>query len=261
MRSAQKKSRRATKAAQYGERTKPGVARPSRSNSRFGLVRGSGAADTLDSLSDVPEKISVLLVDDHELVRSAFRRLLADDPAIEVIGEAGDGDAAVDLARSLKPGVIVMDHAMPSLNGLAATRKILRESPDVAILIVSMHTEELLVLQALEAGARGYVMKDAVAVDLAATVRRVAAGETVVEPNVVRAAPAKRVGAHGLSARQLEVLELICHGLSNRAIAARLGVSIHTVHVHRGNIMKTLGIGRVTLLVSYAIRHRLVKSP
>jgi two-component system, NarL family, response regulator NreC len=209
----------------------------------------------------VSDRISVLIVDDHELVRNAFRRLLADDPTIEVIGEAGDGDAAIHLARSMKPRVIVMDHAMPGMNGLTAARKILGELPDVAILMVSMHTEEFLVVQALDAGASGYVVKDAADVDLAETVKQVAAGEIVVKPGGVRVTPEKRAAAHGLSARQLEVLELICRGLSNREIAERLGLSANTVTVHRTNIMKILGIRRVTVLVAYALRHRLVDVP
>jgi DNA-binding NarL/FixJ family response regulator len=208
--------------------------------------------------TNVTERISVLIVDDHELVRSAFKRLLADDPAIEVIGEAGDGEAAIDLARRMRPRVIVMDHALPGISGLTAARRILHEFPDVAILMVSMHTEEFIVVRALEAGASGYVMKGAVDVDFAETVKQVAAGETVVKPGIVRVMPEKRAAMHGLSARQLEVLDLICRGLSNRDIAERLCLSINTVTVHRTNIMKTLGIRRVTVLVAYALRHGLV---
>ena len=127
-------------------------------------------------------KISVLLVDDHNLVRRGFRRMLEDEPDIEVVGEAADGREAIRLAKRLKPQVIVMDCALPEVNGLMATRQILTHSPSCAILMLSMHSEDTLVRQALDAGARGYVLKNAIDLDLATAIRRVAAGETVLEP-------------------------------------------------------------------------------
>ena len=121
-------------------------------------------------------KITVLLADDHTLVRRGFRRLLEDDPAITVVGEASDGDEAVTLAAALKPQVIVMDCAMPGTSGLVATKQILQRAPETAVLMLSMHSEGTLVRQALDSGARGYILKDALDLDLAAAVKKVAAG-------------------------------------------------------------------------------------
>jgi DNA-binding NarL/FixJ family response regulator len=203
------------------------------------------------------QKITVLLADDHALVRRGFRRLLADDPSIAVVAEASDGDEAVSLAQELKPQVVVMDVAMPGTNGLAATRAILAKNPGAAILMLSMHSEETLVRQALDAGAKGYVLKNALDLDLASAVKRVAAGETVVDPAVVRTAPASGE-RNRLSPRELEVLQLICDGLSNKEIAAKLGLSANTVAVHRANIMNTLGVHKTAELVVYAIKNGLV---
>lgn len=203
------------------------------------------------------QKISVLLVDDHALVRRGFRRLLEDDSSIAVVGEASNGDEAIRLVAELKPRVVVMDAAMPGASGLAATRAILAADKDVAILMLSMHSEETLVRQALDAGARGYVLKNALDLDLAAAVRRVAAGETVLDPAVVRSASPARERTR-LTPRELEVLRLICDGLSNRAIAERLKLSANTVAVHRANIMSTLGIHKTAELVVYAIQNGLV---
>jgi DNA-binding NarL/FixJ family response regulator len=208
----------------------------------------------------MPDKITVLLADDHSLVRRGFRRMLEDDPSIEVVGEASNGDEAISLAASLTPAVIVMDCAMPGTSGLAATRQILQNTPDVAILMLSMHAEETLVRQALAAGARGYILKNALDLDLAAAVRQVAAGDTVLDPSVSRPRPASLKGErnHGLTPRELEVLQLVCSGLSNRDIAAKLDLSVNTVAVHRANIMNTLGVHKTAELVVYAIHNGLV---
>jgi DNA-binding NarL/FixJ family response regulator len=209
----------------------------------------------------VTETISVLIVDDHALVRRGFRRLLEDDPAITVVGEAGDGDEAIRLAEALKPRVIVMDCAMPGTGGIIATRRILERRPEVAILMVSMHDEATLVRQAFAAGARGYVLKDALELDLAKAVQQIATGATVLDSKIDRSMALKATRIQGLSARQLEVLHYVCEGLGNSAIAEKLGISINTVAVHRAAIMRTLGIRRTAGLVAYAIRHRLVKMP
>jgi DNA-binding NarL/FixJ family response regulator len=206
----------------------------------------------------MPDKITVLLADDHSLVRRGFRRILEDDASIVVVGEASDGDEAVRLAAELKPRVVVMDCAMPGTNGLAATRQILSDAPDTAVLMLSMHSEGTLVRQALDAGARGYILKNAIDLDLATAVKRAAAGETVVDPTLDRSATLKGERHHGLTPRELEVLQLICKGLSNRSIATKLELSVNTVAVHRANIMNTLGVHKTAELVVYAIQHGLV---
>jgi DNA-binding NarL/FixJ family response regulator len=209
----------------------------------------------------VSDKITVLLADDHSLVRRGFRRILEDDPSIVVVGEASDGEEAIRLAAELQPRVIVMDCAMPGTSGLVATRRILEQDPDVAILMLSMHAEDTLVRQAMAAGARGYILKSALDLDLAAAVSRVAAGETVLDPRVARPASLKGERTHGLTARELEVLQLICDGRSNREIAKTLDLSANTIAVHRANIMNTLGIHKTAELVVYAIQHGLVTLP
>jgi len=204
------------------------------------------------------DKITVLLVDDHALVRRGFRRLLEDDPSISVVGEGSNGDEAIRMAADLKPRVIVMDAAMPGTGGLEATKKIVASMPKAAILMLSMHSEETLVRQALAAGARGYVLKNALDLDLAAAVKRVAAGEQVLDPAVVRPDPLPGERNRRLTPRELEVLQLICNGLSNKEIAAKLDLSANTVAVHRANIMNTLGVHKAAELVVYALQNGLV---
>jgi DNA-binding NarL/FixJ family response regulator len=209
----------------------------------------------------MPNKISVLLVDDHSLVRRGFRRMLEDEPDIRVVGEAGDGQEAIRLALELKPKVIVMDCALPGTSGLLATRKILEKSPEQIILMLSMHSEETLVRQALDAGARGYVLKNAVDLELPAAIRKVAEGLTVLDPQVARRAVLKGERNGGLTTRELEILQLIVDGKSNKEIADQLTLSVNTVSVHRANIMDALGIHKTAELVVYAIRNGLVNIP
>jgi DNA-binding NarL/FixJ family response regulator len=209
----------------------------------------------------MPNKISVLLVDDHALVRRGFKRILEDETDIRVVGEAGDGNEAVRLAEELKPNVIVMDCAMPSTSGLVATRKILSSTPDQKILMLSMHSEDTLVRQALEAGARGYVLKNAVDLELAGAIRKVVAGEVVLDPQVSKRTSLKGERNGGLTTRELEILQLIVDGKSNKEIADHLGLSVNTVAVHRANIMDALGIHKTAELVVYAIRNGLVNVP
>lgn len=206
------------------------------------------------------DRVSVLLVDDHALVRQGFRRLLEDDPLITVVAEASSGNQAIALAEQLKPRVIVMDYSMPGTGGLTAIRRILAQWPEATILVVSAHVEDAVVQQTLQAGARGYVRKDALDLDLPGIVKRVAAGERVVPPESHPAATAGQA-VPALSPRQREVLQLICDGLSYTAIAKRLNLSENTVAVHRAHIMKALQVHRATELVAYAIRHGLVNLP
>jgi DNA-binding NarL/FixJ family response regulator len=207
------------------------------------------------------DKITVLLVDDHALVRRGFRRMLDDDEILEVVGEASNGDEAVKLAAKLRPQVIVMDCQLPEMSGLEATRKILRSQPETAILMLSMHSEDTLVRQALEAGARGYVLKNAMDLDLANAIKGVAAGKSVIDPQVQRAETLKGERQAGLTSRELEVLQHIVAGKSNKEIASELDLSVNTVSVHRANIMDRLGIHKTAELVVYAIRNGLVNLP
>jgi DNA-binding NarL/FixJ family response regulator len=201
--------------------------------------------------------ITVLLVDDHSLVRRGFRRLLEDDPKIVVVGEASDGHEAVEEACRLRPAVVVMDFALPSMNGAVATRHILKACPEIAVLVLSMHSDASYVRTCLEAGAKGYLLKNAMDLELVAAVKRVAANECVLDPRLgSMAQPAQ--DQPSLTTRELEVLQLIVHGKSNKEIAAVLGLSVNTVSVHRANIMQTLEIHNTAELVVYAIRRGLV---
>jgi DNA-binding NarL/FixJ family response regulator len=203
-------------------------------------------------------KISVVLVDDHSLVRRGFRRILEDARDIEVVGEAGDGAEAIKLAAQLRPRLIVMDCALPGISGLDATRRILQKFPEIAILMLSMHSEDTWVHQALDAGARGYILKSAVDMELVTAIRRVVEGEIVLDPQISRATTLKGERNSGLTVRELEVLKLIVAGKSNKEIAIDLDLSANTVAVHRANIMDALGIHKTAELVVYAIRSGLV---
>jgi DNA-binding NarL/FixJ family response regulator len=203
--------------------------------------------------------IEVLLVDDHALVRRGFRRLLEDEPDIAVVGEAGDGREAVTLAMELKPSVVVMDYAMPGLDGVLATHEIRRHLPGCSVLMLSMHTEESYRRNSREAGAAGYLLKNAVDVDLAEAIRRIHAGETYGFSNPEDADDDNF--QRELTRREREILQLIAVGKSNRDIAELLGLSANTVAVHRNNLMHKTHIHRTAELVMYAVRNGLVKVP
>ena len=209
----------------------------------------------------MPEKISVLLVDDHSLVRRGFRRMLEDEPDINVVGEASDGLEAVQQAQILKPQVIVMDCALPEMNGIQATRKIMELAPQTLILMLTMHTEETWVRQAFDAGAQGYVLKNALDLELSSAIRRMVNGERVLDGQLSLQETLKGERGSGLTTRELEVLQLICDGKSNKEIASHLDLSANTVAVHRANIMDALGIHKTAELVVYAIRNGLVNIP
>ena len=209
----------------------------------------------------MPNKISVLLVDDHSLVRRGFRRMLEDEPDIAVAGEAGDGEEAIRLSEKLRPRVILMDCALPGMSGLDATRRILEKFPDTIVLMLSMHPEETLVRQALDAGARGYMLKNAIDLELGTAIRKVVAGDIVLDPQLSQPAGLKGERDYGLTTRELEILQLIVDGKSNKEIAAQLKLSANTVAVHRANMMDALGIHKTAELVVYAIRNGLVNLP
>jgi DNA-binding NarL/FixJ family response regulator len=201
--------------------------------------------------------IGVLLVDDHALVRRGFRRVLEDERDIQVTGEASDGPIAVEQAARLRPSVVVMDFALPSMNGAVATRHILKSSPETAVLILSMYSEPTYVRTCLDAGARGYLLKNAMDLELVQAVREIASGARVLD---------KRLGSlaqpgdarQNLTTRELEVLQLIVHGKSNKEIAMVLGLSANTVAVHRANIMQTLDAHNTAEMLVCAIRKGLV---
>lgn len=207
------------------------------------------------------KKITVLLVDDHGLVRRGFRRMLEDESDMDVVGEAGDGEEAIKLAKQMHPQVVVMDCALPSMNGLEATRRIIQDAPETSVLMLSMHSENTWVRQAIEAGAKGYILKNALDLELGAAIRKVAAGETVFDPKVEQRTALKGERNNALTPRELEVLQMIVDGKSNKEIANALDLSANTVAVHRANIMNTLGIHKTAELVVYAIRAGLVNVP
>src|SRR5688500_15593307 len=204
--------------------------------------------------------IRVILADDHALVRQGFRRILDDEPDITVVGEAGGGAAAIELERRLDPDVVVLDMAMPEIDGLHAAIEILRARPDRPILILSMYDDAQYVRNALAAGVRGYILKNALEVDLIRAVRELAGGRRFLSPEL--AAAVERSGAAQdaaadpftqLSARELQVLRLVAMGRSNKEIATLLGVSANTVAVHRTNLMARLGVHKAAELVLIAV--------
>ena len=201
--------------------------------------------------------IPVLLVDDHALVRRGFRRMLEDDPEIRVVGEASDGNDAVEMALRLEPAVIVMDFALPGMNGALATRHILKAKPEIAVLILSMHAEASYIRTCLDAGAMGYLLKNAMDLELATAVKQVASGIQFLDARLGALSKNEKPGK-ALTLRESEVLQLIVHGKSNKEIAGILGLSVNTVSVHRANIMEALDIHNTAELVVYAVRNGLV---
>jgi DNA-binding NarL/FixJ family response regulator len=209
----------------------------------------------------MPNKLKVLLVDDHALVRRGFRRMLEDESSFQVVGEASDGLEAIERAEELRPDVIVMDCALPQVNGIEASRRILQKQPNIGILMLSMHSENTLVRQALDAGAKGYILKNAMDLDLVSAIKKIAAGKTVLDPQISLGRTLKGERDAGLTPRELEILQHIVTGQSNKEIALELKLSVNTVSVHRANIMDALGMHKTAELVVYAIRNGLVTLP
>jgi two-component system, NarL family, response regulator NreC len=216
------------------------------------------------------QKIRVLLAEDHTLVRQGFKRILEDDPRIVVAGEVGTGLAAIEQAKTLKPDVVVMDLSMPELGGLEASAEILKFDPDVKILILSMYSNEAYVRKALEIGVQGYVLKNAIEVDLTRAILALSEGNTYLSPEISKLVIENmKSGARGekgdaydrLTLREKEVLQLIAQGKSNKEIASMLNISVNTVAVHRAHVMETLGFHRTAELVLYAVKKGLVVPP
>jgi DNA-binding NarL/FixJ family response regulator len=206
----------------------------------------------------VTKKITVLIVDDHALVRRGFRRIIEDEADLAVVGETGDGESAVEMSCQLKPSVVLMDWSLPGMNGMVAAGQIATACPDTAVLMLSMHPEENRVRQAANVGVRGYIVKGAQDPDLVSAIRRVAAGDLVFDSGEF-VPETKRPST--LSARELEVLQLIVDGKSNREIGVHLNLSPNTVAAHRANIMQALHLKKTAELVVYAIRNGLAGIP
>jgi DNA-binding NarL/FixJ family response regulator len=214
--------------------------------------------------------IRVLLADDHALVRQGFRRILEDEGDIIVVGEAGGGADAIALEKSLDPDVVVLDLDMPEINGLHAAIEMLRRRSDQRILILSMHSDEQYVRNALDAGVKGYILKNALETELIRAVRTVAGGGRFLSAALpdLKQLSAKKTSADGdpkkgdifekLSAREIQILRLIALGRSNKEIAALLGLSANTVAVHRTNLMAALDVHKAAELVLIAVRAGLV---
>ena len=213
------------------------------------------------------DKIRVLIADDHTILRDGIRSLLEDEPDMQVIGEAEDGIAAVKMACQLEPDVVLMDIAMPLLNGLEATRQIKRSAPQIRVLVLTMHENEEYIRQVLASGAMGYILKDAAARDLLGAIRSVHRGEAVLSPAITRLVIEnylrwgdlqKEDNPHGLSPREREVLQLIAEGYSTRQIAEILCISIKTVQAHRTNLMSKLDLHDRGDLIKYAIQRKII---
>jgi two-component system, NarL family, response regulator NreC len=219
--------------------------------------------------SNPDKKIRVLLAEDHTLVRHGFRRILEDDPRINVVGEARTGLEAIEHCKELKPDVVVMDLSMPELGGLEATAEILKAQPQTKVLILSMYSNEAYIRKAFELGARGYLLKNAIEVDLTRAVLALAEGEAYFSPGISQMVlESLKSGSfrdssqdpyEQLTLREKEVLQLIAQGKSNKEIATLLDISVNTVAVHRARVMETLGLHRTAELVLFAVKKGLIQ--
>jgi DNA-binding NarL/FixJ family response regulator len=211
--------------------------------------------------------MKVLVVDDHEVVRQGIKMVLETDPELEVVGEAASGEDAIERVRDLHPNVVVMDIGMPGLSGFEATRRIRQSNPDVQVLALTVHDSEAYVFQMLQAGATGYIVKRAPAVEVIQAVKRAYRGEAVLHPSVAkllirdylsRVEKGEEASYDTLSDREREILKLIAEGKTNREMADLLFLSVKTVQAHRANLMRKLGMHDRTELVKYAIRKGII---
>lgn len=214
------------------------------------------------------DKIRILLADDHTILRDGIRSLLEDESDMVVIGEAEDGHTAVKLVKQLDPDVILMDIAMPLLNGIEATRQIKRDNPRTKVLVLTMHENEEYIRQLLAVGAVGYILKDAAARELLGAIRAVHRGEAVLSPAITRLVIEDYLrwgdlqpenDSSGLSPREREVLQLVAEGYTNKQIAEILSISIKTVQTHRLNMMSKLDLHDRGELIKYAIQKKIIE--
>ncbi len=213
--------------------------------------------------------LTILLADDHALVRAGIRTLLEKLPGIKILAESGDGRQTIALTAAHTPDVVIMDISMPNLNGLDATARIVREYPQTKVLILSMHTGEDYVLQALRAGATGYLLKDAATAELQLALNAVRRGETYLSPTISKNVLARyRQHTDGprpettrsLTPRMLEIVQLIAEGRSTKEIAFLLNLSVKTIETHRMHLMARLGVHDVAGVVRYAVRTGLISA-
>ena len=214
------------------------------------------------------KKTRILLADDHGVVRKGLRFLLESEPDFEVAGEAADGRQAVDLAAELEPDVVVMDIAMPRLNGIDATDQIMRRHPRTGVIILSMHSDEEYLVRALSAGAKGYLLKDSAEADLVRAIRSVSEGKPFFSPAIAKALLEdylRRLQQRGLadsydllSDREKEVLHLLAEGKTNKEVATLLDLSPYTVETHRNRLMQKLNLHNTAEIVLYAVRKKII---
>ena len=211
----------------------------------------------------------ILIADDHLVMRAGLRLLLERHEDFSVVGEADDGRQAVDRAAELKPDVAVIDVAMPNLNGIEATRLIMADNPAIAVVMLSMHTDETYVMRALRSGAKAYLLKSSAETDLIQAVRAVRAGKSFFSPEVSRMLLedyVRQMAQKGvedsydlLTGREREILQLIAEGKANKDVAAHLSLSLHTVETHRTKILQKLNLHSVPELILYAVRKGIIK--
>ena len=207
--------------------------------------------------------IRILLADDHVLVRHGFPMILSAQPDMEIVGEAGNGREAVEFAEKLKPDIVIMDVAMPELNGIEATRRLTASTPRTRVLALSMHKDSVYVREILRSGARGYLLKDSADADLLTAVRAVAKGDGYLSP-AVSDAVLTDYRRHVtdpidlLTTREREVLQMIAEGKTNKEIAVALNLSVYTVEAHRGRVMEKLNLHSTGELVRFALRNGLI---
>lgn len=210
----------------------------------------------------MPEQITIVIAEDHNLVREGTREILSREPDLAVVGEAASGDEAVRLALELRPQVLLMDMRMPGMTGIEATRQLMTESPDLRVLILSAHEDEDYVREALAAGACGYLLKTAPGSELVGGVRAVVAGSTVLSPTISRKLAQSPLSpsraSDRLSSREFTVLRLIARGHANKEIAVELGISVRTVEGHLHSIFEKLGVGSRTEAVVHAVHDGLL---